>query len=104
MIVAIAVGFQSHRAQQVARLNSAPRAVSLLMFENPVFDMIERAGAERFRAMTIEEAQSAIDDVENAAQREHLCAAWLFEFCEMRRLAERAEGTALGVDFFFRAR
>src|SRR6267154_6599598 len=103
MVVAIAVGFQSHRAQQVARLNSAPGAVSLLMLEDPIFDMAKSAGTERFRAMTIEEAQSAIDDVENAAQREHLCAAWLFEFCEMRRLDEQLEDTALIVDFFLRS-
>ncbi len=100
MVVAIAVGFQSHRAQQVARLDSAPRAVSILMFENPVFGVAERAGAERFRAMAIVKSETTIGDVEDAAQREPFCAARLFEFCEMGRLDVQLEDAALVVDFF----
>ena len=101
MVVAVAVGFQSHRAQQVAWLDSAPRAVGLLMLEEPFFGVSQRARAQRFYFMAIVKAQRLVGEVQRVAQRQQFFSARLFELREMRRLDVQLEHSALVVDLFF---
>src|SRR5580692_10759719 len=101
MVIAVAVGFQSHRAQQVAWLDSAPRAVGLLMLEQPLFSMAQSAGAQRLYFMPIVKAQGLVSEVQRVAQRKQFFSARLLELREMRRLDVELEHSALVVDLFF---
>src|SRR5215471_263511 len=95
MMVAIAERFQGHRAEQIARLDPAPRAVGVLMFYQPIFRVSKRSRAQPFEVVMVVETQHFVDQVEHGAQRKGAFGAGLLEPGEMRRLDVQLEDSVL---------
>jgi len=85
MLVAIADSLERHRAEEVARLDSAERAIRLLMLDQPSLGGFRRFRAHRSRRMPIIESQQAVDLIEHVAHRQGRLTARLLEVRAMRR-------------------